>query len=144
MRILVQRVSSAKLEIDGKKICEINDGIVAYVGFKQGDCLEQLPSAANKLLGLRIFSDQNGKINNSNSGKFLVIPNFTLYAQTAHGFRPSFSQALKPENASVLFKSFTKILEENCPKRICCGVFGANMQITQTNDGPISLLIEIN
>ncbi len=144
MRILVQRVLNAKLEIGGEKICQIERGIVAYVGFKEGDFEGHLPSAANKLLGLRIFQDQNGKINNPNSGSFLIIPNFTLYAQTSHGFRPSFSQALSPERAKPLFEKFVEILKANCPKRVFSGVFGANMQITQTNDGPISVLIELN
>ena len=96
----------------------------------------------NKLSGIRIFNDENGKINLPNSGEFLIVPNFTLYAETSHGFRPSFINAQSPEIAKDLFNKFVKKLEDKNPNKIKTGVFGADMEITQTNDGPITIILE--
>lgn len=142
MKIVFQRVKNASLKINGTLISQIDNGIVAYVGFSQSDNETCLDYMVNKLSGIRIFNDENGKINLSNSGEFLIVPNFTLYAETSHGFRPSFINAQSPEIAKDLFNKFVKKLEDKNPNKIKTGVFGADMEITQTNDGPITIILE--
>ena len=142
MKIVFQRVKNASLKINGTLISQIDNGIVAYVGFSQSDNETCLDYMVNKLSGIRIFNDENGKINLPNSGEFLIVPNFTLYAETSHGFRPSFINAQSPEIAKDLFNKFVKKLEDKNPNKIKTGVFGADMEITQTNDGPITIIIE--
>ncbi len=142
MKIVFQRVKNASLKINGTLISQIDNGIVAYVGFSQSDNETCLDYMVNKLSGIRIFNDENGKINLPNSGEFLIVPNFTLFAETSHGFRPSFINAQSPEIAKDLFNKFVKKLEDKNPNKIKTGVFGADMEITQTNDGPITIILE--
>lgn len=142
MKIVLQRVKNAKLKINNKLISEIKQGIVAYVGFGKNDDENCLNYMANKITGIRIFNDNSDKINLPNLGEFLIIPNFTLYANTTHGFRPSFTNCLEPEKAKLLFKLFVDKLKELLPNRVKAGIFGENMLINQTNDGPITIILE--
>lgn len=142
MKIVLQRVKNAQLKIAEKVVCEIQNGIVAYVGFSNKDNENCINYMINKLSGIRIFNDKDGKINLSNEGEFLIIPNFTLYAETAHGFRPSFTKAMEPNKAKKLFQKFTEELKSKKPNKVKTGVFGANMEINQTNDGPITIILE--
>lgn len=145
MKIVVQRVLNANLKIDGKLVSSIQKGLVAFVGFGENDETPNLNWFANKLAGLRIFEDEQGKMNLNVSqidGEILVVPNFTLYANCMHGFRPSFIGALNPQKAIVKFNEFVKVLNQILPNKIKTGVFGADMKINQTNDGPITIIIE--
>lgn len=144
MKICLQRVKYAKLEIDNKEIAKIANGIVVFVGFTAGDTKEKIDFATSKIAGLRIFEDGQGKMNLSASdtnGSFLIIPNFTLYADCEHGFRPSFTNALNSNDAKVLFDLFVSKMKEKA-SQVSSGVFGADMQITQRNDGPVTIIIE--
>lgn len=144
MKLVVQRVTDATLKINNELIAQINKGLVCFVGFCEDDQNKDYAKAINKLLGLRIFEDENGKMNlnlNQVNGELLIIPNFTLYADCSHGFRPSFINALAPEKAKPCFEKFinqTSLSFHN----LKCGVFGADMKINQTNDGPITIIME--
>ena len=145
MKLVVQRVKSAKLEVDNKLISEIKHGLVCFVGFKDGDQELNMDWYVNKLCGLRIFEDENEKMNlnlTQVDGEILLVPNFTLYADCSHGFRPSFINALNPTEATVLFDKFIEKVKKELGNRVKTGVFGADMQITQHNDGPITIVIE--
>lgn len=144
MKVCVQRVKKAKLVIEEKKIAEFVSGMVVFVGFTQGDKIEKIDYLVNKVSGLRIFEDEAGKMNLSVSninGSILIIPNFTLYADCEHGFRPSFQNALIPNESKPLFDIFVEKMKQKYDK-VYSGVFGADMQITQQNDGPITIIIE--
>lgn len=145
MKLVVQRVKSAKLEVDNKLISEIKTGLVCFVGFKDGDQELNMDWYVNKLCGLRIFEDENEKMNlnlTQVDGEILLVPNFTLYADCSHGFRPSFINALNPTEATVLFDKFIEKVKKELGNRVKTGIFGADMQITQHNDGPITIVIE--
>lgn len=144
MKLVVQRVLNASLKINNEVTAQINHGLVCFVGFCEGDQNKNYEKAISKLTGLRVFEDDQGKMNLNLSqvnGELLIIPNFTLYANCSHGFRPSFIEALTPELAKPCFEKFvtnTKQAFNNTQ----CGVFGADMKITQTNDGPITIVME--
>lgn len=145
MKLVVQRVKSAKLEVDNNLISEIKHGLVCFVGFKDGDQELNMDWYVNKLCGLRIFEDENEKMNlnlTQVDGEILLVPNFTLYADCSHGFRPSFINALNPTEATVLFDKFIEKVKKELGNRVKTGIFGADMQITQHNDGPITIVIE--
>ena len=144
MKIVIQRVKHAKLEVEDKLISEINHGIVAYVGFTNGDENASFDWIVNKLCGLRIFEDENGKMNlnlNQVNGEILIVPNFTLYADCSHGFRPSFINALHPTLSNPLFDKFVQQTKSTFTGTVATGVFGADMKISQINDGPITIVI---
>ncbi len=144
MKLVVQRVLNATLKINNEITAQINHGIVCFVGFTEGDQTKDFSKAVSKLCGLRIFEDENEKMNLNLSqvnAELLIIPNFTLYADCSHGFRPSFIEALNPTEANVCFEKFVQLTKQsfsNCQT----GVFGADMKITQTNDGPITIVME--
>lgn len=145
MKLVIQRVKSAKLEVDNKLISEIKHGLVCFVGFKDGDQELNMDWYVNKLCGLRIFEDENEKMNlnlTQVDGEILLVPNFTLYADCSHGFRPSFINALNPTEATLLFDKFIEKVKNELGVRVKTGIFGADMQITQHNDGPITIVIE--
>ena len=145
MKLVIQRVKSAKLEVNNKLISEIKHGLVCFVGFKDGDQELNMDWYVNKLCGLRIFEDENEKMNlnlTQVDGEILLVPNFTLYADCSHGFRPSFINALNPTEATVLFDKFIEKVKKELGNRVKTGIFGADMQITQHNDGPITIVIE--
>ena len=144
MKIVVQRVKNAKLEVEGELISQIGTGLVCFVGFGEGDQNLKLDWYVNKLCGLRIFEDENQKMNLNLSqvdGEMLLVSNFTLYADCSHGNRPSFTQAARPEVAEPLYEAFCKEMESyNVPVKT--GVFGADMALSSVNDGPITIVIE--
>ena len=144
MKAVVQRVLSANLKVDGNLISEIEKGLVVFLGVGQGDEESDLEKLMAKISKLRIFEDQNGKMNLSIKdvgGEILLVSQFTLYADCRHGNRPSFITAEKPERAVELYKQGKVLLErENIPVKM--GVFGADMKIDALNDGPVTIILD--
>lgn len=145
MRILIQRVKNASVTIDGICKSKIEKGILAFVGFCEDDKEDFLLPMAEKLFGLRIFEDENEKMNLSLSdidGELLVVSQFTLYADCRKGKRPSFSKALKPDTANIYYESFVDILQNISKKEVKTGTFGADMKIDILNDGPVTIMLD--
>lgn len=144
MRALVQRVRKTALSVGGKPVSEIPFGLAVYLGVKEGDTRAQAEFIAKKIAHLRIFEDENGKMNLSvkdEGGEILLISQFTLYGDCTHGNRPSFIAAARPETAQPLYEIVKEeLIGYWIP--VCTGVFGADMKIEQYNDGPVSILIE--
>lgn len=144
MRAVIQRVKSASLSVDGTLISEIGNGYAVYLGVGQGDNEQDEDYIAKKVALLRVFEDENGKMNKSLtdvSGEILLISQFTLFGNCSHGNRPSFVEAEKPEIANERYLSVKNKLESYGIK-VKTGVFGADMQIVQHNDGPVTILID--
>ena len=143
MRAVVQRVKQTRLSVDGKLISEIPAGLVVYFGVAVGDTLEQADYLAKKIANMRIFEDENGKMNLSVIDKgyeILSVSQFTLLADTSHGNRPSFINAEHPDKAKPMYEYFCEKLESyGIPVKR--GVFGADMKIEQYNDGPVTILL---
>lgn len=145
MIAVIQRVNHAQLSIDSKIYSSIGKGFLVLLGIHEKDTEEDLNYIAKKILGLRIFSDSEGKMNLSLDqvhGEILLVSQFTLIAQTKKGNRPSFIEAAKPEIAIPLYEKMIKTLEENFQKKIKTGKFGADMQIILENDGPVTILLD--
>lgn len=143
MRAVVQRVTQAKVEVDGKVTGEIKKGFLVLVGFTHGDTEADCIRVAKKISGLRIFSDENDKINLSLKdveGDILCVSQFTLYADCSHGNRPSFTNAARPDLAESLYEFFCKELEKYAHTER--GIFGADMKVSLLNDGPFTVIIE--
>lgn len=144
MRAVIQRVKSASLSVDGTLISEIGKGYAVYLGVGQGDNEQDEDYIAKKVALLRGFEDENGKMNKSLTdvyGEILLISQFTLFGNCSHGNRPSFVEAEKPEIANKRYLSVKNKLESYGIK-VKTGVFGADMQIVQHNDGPVTILID--
>ena len=143
MKAVIQRVLSAKLEADGSLVSEIGRGYVIFLGVGKGDTESDADYYIKKIPPLRIFEDENGKINKSIKdveGEILLVSQFTLYADASHGNRPSFIEAESPERAKELYMYVAEGLRKSgIPVKL--GVFGANMKIEQVNDGPFTLLL---
>jgi D-aminoacyl-tRNA deacylase len=144
MKILVQRVSEARVEVDGEIVGSIGPGVLAFVGVTQNDTEQHVAWLANKLLHLRLFEDEQGKINRSlmeTQKEILIVSQFTLYADCHQGRRPSFTQAASPEQANQLYM---KLIEEvkRSGLKVHSGVFGAYMKVFLVNEGPFTLLLE--
>lgn len=145
MKAILQRVSCASVTVDGAVVGKISQGFLILLGVEQGDDEKEAELLANKISGLRIFTDQNDKMNLSLAdidGEVLVISNFTLCADCSHGRRPSFIGAARPETAEPLYEFFCQRLLLNGVKRVEKGIFGADMQVSLINDGPVT--IDIN
>lgn len=144
MRAVVQRVKKTELRVDGLLVSEIPFGLVVFFGVKVGDHEKQADYIAKKIANLRIFEDENGKMNLSVKdvgGEILFISQFTLYGDASHGNRPSFIEAERPERAEPLYDYAAKALSEyGVPVKK--GIFGADMKIEQLNDGPVTILLE--
>lgn len=144
MRVVLQRVTQGDVQIDGKVVGKIGPGYVALVGFTHTDGEQQIDDLINKIIHLRVFSDEEGAMKRSLldiGGSILSVSQFTLYASTKKGRRPSFVDAMKPEQATKLYDLFNqKLREQNIP--VETGVFGADMKVTLTNDGPVTILLE--
>ena len=143
MRVLVQRSLNSKVTVSGKVTGEIDKGLVLLVGFTEGDSEKEIDYLVNKTLNLRIFDDENGVMNKSlleAGGSILSISQFTLYAETNKGKRPSYVKALGSEEASKLYDLFNEKLREHV--RVEKGIFGADMLVSIQNDGPITILLE--
>ena len=144
MRLLIQRVSKASVNIEGKLVGEIAKGLFVLVGIKKGDTAKDAESLAEKLFKLRVMADEEGKMNLSVAdvkGEFLVVSQFTLYADTSGGNRPSFIQAADPALAKKIYEHFLATLREK-GARVETGTFGAYMEIDSQNDGPVTILLE--
>ena len=144
MRAVVQRVKATKLSVDGKLISEIPFGLTVFLGVKVGDTEEQADFLMKKIAGLRIFEDEQGKMNLSVKdvgGEVLLVSQFTLYGDAKKGFRPSFSDAERPERAESLYEYAVSELQAQGVV-VKKGVFGADMKIEQYNDGPVTILLE--
>ncbi len=145
MKLVVQRVTSASVEVDGKIVGSIGNGYLVLFGAGKGDALAMCDKLADKLSKLRIFSDENGKINLSLGdvgGDVLLVSQFTLYADCSHGNRPSFVNAAPPQEANDLYEYFAKALSERISGRVETGVFGADMKVKLLNDGPFTVILE--
>jgi D-aminoacyl-tRNA deacylase len=144
MRLLLQRVSSADVSIAYKVIASINQGLLVLIGLNHSDTAEIIPTMVKKLLELRIFSDDQGKMNLSIQdvlGELLVVSQFTLYADCRRGRRPDFIQAAKPEQAETLYNKFIEALKES-GLAVRTGVFAADMQVSLVNEGPVTILLD--
>ena len=144
MKAVVQRVKSGILSVDGKCISKIGKGYVVYLGVGQGDNDQDEDYIAKKVALLRVFEDENGKMNKSLSdvnGEILLVSQFTLFGDCSHGNRPSFVEAEKGEIANLRYLKVKKKIEDYGIK-VKTGVFGADMQIVQHNDGPVTILID--
>lgn len=145
MKVVLQRVSRASVSIEGEVVGAIGGGLALLVGFTEGDGEETLRWMAEKILGLRVFSDTEGKMNLSLEdvgGDLLVISQFTLYGDTRKGRRPSFVRAAPPDVAVPLYDRFLEILRESAPGRVQSGEFGAMMDVALVNAGPVTLVLE--
>lgn len=144
MRAVVQRVSSSSVTVDGNIIGEIGIGINVLIGISKEDTLEDLKYIKDKIINLRVFHDENDKMNLSLldiKGEILVISQFTLYGDCRKGRRPNFMEALGGEEANKLYEEFVKLLKESDLK-IECGEFGADMKVQINNDGPVTILLD--
>lgn len=145
MRILLQRVSSASVKVEGEIVGEIGQGVLLLVGLGEGDDETKLSTAAEKIANLRIFSDEQKRFHLSLldiKGAALMVSQFTLYADTAKGRRPDFFGALKPELAEPLCEKFIAALKAQGIQNVQSGRFGAYMQVALENDGPVTIMLE--
>ena len=144
MRLVIQRVLQAEVQVDGDTVGKINKGLLVFVGAGQEDTREIADKYLKKLLGLRIFEDENGKTNLSLkdvNGEILMVSQFTLYANCKKGNRPSFTNAGKPDLATVLYDQFNQKLQDQ-GMHVEKGIFGADMKIELLNDGPVTIVLD--
>ena len=145
MRLVVQRVKSAKVEVDGAAVGSIDSGLVAFVCAMRGDDGRRIPQIAKKLVNLRIFRDESGRMNKSVcdiGGSCMLVSQFTLAADTSRGNRPGFSMAASPDQGRDLFEKFVECVREfGIP--VQTGVFGAEMEVALVNDGPVTIWIDM-
>ena len=142
MKAIIQRVSRASVTVDEAVLGKISQGFLVLLGVEQGDDEKEAEVLADKISGLRVFTDQNDKMNLSLAdigGGVLVISNFTLCADCSHGRRPSFIAAARPETAEPLYEFFCRRLINNGVKTVEKGIFGADMQVSLINDGPVTI-----
>ena len=145
MRIVLQRVKSASVAIEGSVVGEIEQGFLLLVGVGPDDTRDDASYLARKIAGMRIFSDENGKMNLSIDqigGKILSVSQFTLFADTKKGNRPSFTGAASPEAANKLYEEFNEILRTEYGLIVETGEFAADMQVSLVNDGPVTILLD--
>ena len=144
MKVLVQRVLSSSVEVNNKIVGQINKGLMLLVGFTDSDTDKEIDYMVDKIINLRIFNDENGVMNKSLidvNGSILAISQFTLYADTRKGRRPSYIKALNGDKAILLYDIFNnKLKEENI--KVETGIFGADMKVSLINDGPITIMLE--
>jgi D-tyrosyl-tRNA(Tyr) deacylase len=144
MRVVLQRVARARVTVEGRVVGEIGRGLLLLAGFTDGDTEETLRWMADKVVGLRVFTDAEGKMNLSVEeigGAVLVVSQFTLYGDARRGRRPSFVEAARPEVAVPLYERFVALLRE-AGRPVETGEFGAMMQVELVNDGPVTLVLE--
>ena len=143
MKLVVQRVKEADVTVSGKVVGKIDKGLMVLLGVKEGDTTKEADFLANKLVNLRIFEDENEKMNLSVQdvkGKLLIVSQFTLYGDASHGNRPSFIEAAKPDEADKLYEYFCKKCEEKV--EVQTGKFRQHMEVRLINDGPVTIVIE--
>ena len=145
MRAVIQRVSQSNVKVSGEVIGEIKGGLMVLVSFVDEDNDTDLEWMTKKIVNLRIFNDDEGKMNRSVQdvgGDILLISQFTLHGSTKKGNRPSFIKAAKPDIANVMYEKFIKILEQSLGKKIQTGEFGGDMKVSLVNDGPTTIIID--
>ncbi len=145
MRVVLQRVSRARVTVEGRAAGVVGRGVLLLVGFRAGDGEEVLAWMADKIVGLRIFPDAEGRMNRSLAevgGAILVVSQFTLYGDVRKGRRPSFVGAAPPEVAIPLYERFVALLRARAPGPVETGEFGAFMEVELVNDGPVTLILE--
>jgi D-tyrosyl-tRNA(Tyr) deacylase len=145
MRAVIQRVTEASCKVDGNITGQIGNGFLVLLGIEDADTDEDLQWLAQKIIGLRVFGDENGLMNKALAdidGNILLISQFTLFAQTKKGNRPSFIRAAKPDKAIPLYEKMISVLEALSGKKIAAGIFGADMKITLLNDGPVTIIMD--
>lgn len=145
MRIILQRTKEASVTINGNINAQIGHGLLLLVGIEQADQQEDIDWLCKKVLDLRIFSDEEGKMNHSVrnvEGDIIVVSQFTLHANVKKGTRPSFIKAARPEIAIPLYENFVQTLEKNLGKKVGTGTFGADMKVALINDGPVTIILD--
>ena len=145
MRAVIQRVSKASVEVEGKIISRIDLGVLVLLGIEPTDNQEDIVWLSRKIVNLRIFNDNEGVMNRSLleiGGEVIVVSQFTLHAATKKGNRPSYIKAAKPELAIPLYENFVRQMELDMGKKVGTGIFGADMKIKLINDGPVTIIID--
>ena len=145
MRVVIQRVSQASIIIDEKKVASINEGLLVLLGIEIEDSKEDSLWLASKIAQLRIFADKDGVMNKSITetvGGIIVVSQFTLHAKTKKGNRPSYIKAARPQQAILLYESFKEALAISIENEVQSGEFGADMKVSLTNDGPVTIIID--
>ena len=145
MRVVVQRVSQSNVKVSGEVIGKIKEGLMVLVSFVDEDNDTDLGWMTKKIINLRIFNDEEGKMNRSVQdvgGDILLFSQFTLHGSTKKGNRPSFIKAAKPDFANVMYERFIKVLEQSLGKEIQTGEFGGDMKVSLVNDGPTTIIID--
>ncbi len=145
MKVVIQRVSKARVEISKKEVAKIKQGLLVLLGITHQDAQEDINWLSKKIVNLRIFGDEKGLMNTSiinNGGDIIVVSQFTLYSSTKKGARPSFINAAKPAVAIPLYKKFISQLENDLGKPVQTGEFGADMKVELINDGPVTIVID--
>ena len=145
MRVVIQRVTHASVDIDKQTVASIGRGLLVLVGIEDSDTNEDIAWLSAKIVNLRVFDDENGVMNLSVKdvgGEVLIVSQFTLHASTKKGNRPSYIKAARPEVAIPIYEAFIKQVESLLGKRVPTGQFGAMMQVAFCNDGPVTILID--
>lgn len=145
MRLVIQRVKSANVSVDGNTVGEISQGYLVLIGVCETDTEYECEKLCDKMVNLRIFSDENGKTNLSIKdvgGELLIVSQFTLYADCRKGNRPSFINAGKPDKANRLYEYFLSLCRERIDTKVEDGIFGADMKVSLINDGPFTIILD--
>ena len=145
MRVVIQKVTQASVSIENQTVASIDKGLLVLVGIEDGDTNEDIAWLSSKIVNLRVFDDDNGVMNLSVKeveGEVLIVSQFTLHASTKKGNRPSYIKAARPEVAIPIYEAFIKQVESLLGKRVTTGQFGAMMQVSLCNDGPVTILID--
>lgn len=145
MRLVLQRVKHASVTVDGNVCGKIENGFLVLVGFKEGDEERYIKPMAEKMAGLRVFEDEDEKMNLSLAdvgGDILAVSQFTLYADCRKGRRPSFTDAMNPAQAESFYEKFVKVCEDITGKKVQTGIFGADMKVELLNDGPVTIILD--
>lgn len=145
MRIVIQRVLNASVDVESKGVAEIGRGLLLLVGFGKEDTAEFLQGMAEKVINIRIFPNEEGRFHFSVKdieGEILAVPQFTLFADTSKGRRPEFFSALNPKSATELFDQFCDCLSKTLGRPVERGIFGADMKVSLLNDGPVTIILD--
>ncbi|OGN63036.1 MAG: D-tyrosyl-tRNA(Tyr) deacylase [Chlamydiae bacterium RIFCSPHIGHO2_12_FULL_49_11] len=145
MKVVVQRVKEAEVKVDGKTVGAIGGGLLLLIGFAEEDTREMIAPLVQKIVSMRIFDDENGKMNLSLidvQGDALLVSQFTLVGDTIKGNRPSFIRAKKPAVALEFFHASMEEMRKLCKGNVSAGIFGAHMEVSLTNDGPVTFVVE--
>jgi len=145
MRVVIQRVTSCELHINGFEFSKIGKGLLVFLGIEEADTNEDIQWLCGKISGLRVFDDDQGVMNldvKATNGNIMVVSQFTLHASTKKGNRPSYIKAARPEMAVKMYEQFIASLEMSTNRKIASGQFGAHMEIALVNDGPVTILID--